>query len=119
MCSARDRYTLIEQSSNDRITCMQYSQKNFMRIIGNEQKNNGQNFWEILERIIGKISSIIGAGLTHGYATCFASLRGRDIEKTRNLGEIEPLIIFQYSICLWYIILILGFSDNLRYKESY
>ena len=35
-----------------------------MRIIGNEQKNNGQNFWEILERIIGKISSIIGAGLT-------------------------------------------------------
>ena len=35
-----------------------------MRIIGNEQKNNGQDFWEILERIIGKISSIIGAGLT-------------------------------------------------------
>ena len=34
-----------------------------MRIIGNDQKNNGQNFWEILERIIGKISSIIGAGL--------------------------------------------------------
>ena len=27
------------------------------------QKNNGQDFWEILERIIGKISSIIGAGL--------------------------------------------------------
>ena len=45
---------------------MQYSQKNFMRIIGNEQKNNGQNFWEILERIIGKISSIIGAGLVKG-----------------------------------------------------
>ena len=42
---------------------MQHSQKNFMRIIGNEQKNNGQNFWEILERIIGKILSIIGAGL--------------------------------------------------------
>ena len=34
-----------------------------MRIIGNEQKNNGKDFWEILERIIGKISSIIGAGL--------------------------------------------------------
>ena len=34
-----------------------------MKIIGNDQKNNGQNFWEILERIIGKISSIIGAGL--------------------------------------------------------
>ena len=34
-----------------------------MRIIGNEQKNSGQNVWEILERIIGKISSIIGAGL--------------------------------------------------------
>ena len=42
---------------------MQYNQKNFMRIIGNDQKNNGQNIWEILERIIGKISSIIGAGL--------------------------------------------------------
>ena len=63
MYSAKDRYSLIEQSSNYRITCMQYSQKNFMRIIGNDQKNNGQNFWEILERIIGKISSIIGAGL--------------------------------------------------------
>ena len=63
MCSAKDRYTLLEQSSNYRITCMQYSQKNFMRIIGNDQKNNGQYFWEILERIIGKISSIIGAGL--------------------------------------------------------
>ena len=47
MCSAKDRYTLIEQSSNSRITCM----------------HNGQKFWEILERIIGKISSIIGAGL--------------------------------------------------------
>ena len=42
---------------------MQYSQKNFMRIIDNDQKNNGQNICEILERIIGKISSIIGAGL--------------------------------------------------------
>ena len=39
------------------------NQKNFMRIIGTDQKNNRQNFWEILERIIGKISSIIGAGL--------------------------------------------------------
>ena len=58
ICSAKDRYTLIEQSSNYRITCMQYNQKNFMRIIGNDQKNNGQNFWDILERIIGKISSI-------------------------------------------------------------
>ena len=62
---AKDHYTLIEQSSNSRITCRQYSQKNFMRIIGNDQNNNGQNFWEILERIIGKISSIIGAGLIH------------------------------------------------------
>ena len=59
----KDRYTLIEQSFNSRITCMQYSQKIFLRIIGNDQKNNGQNFWEILERLIGKISSIIGAGL--------------------------------------------------------
>ena len=40
---------------------MQYSQKNFLRIIGNDQKN-GQNFWAILE-IIGKILSIIGTGL--------------------------------------------------------
>ena len=64
MCSAKDRYTLIEQSSN---TCIQYSQKNFMRIIGNDQKNNGQDFLEILERIIGKISSIIGAGLLNIY----------------------------------------------------
>ena len=63
MCSAKDRYILIAQSSNYRITCIQYSQKNFMRIVGNEQKKNGQNFWEILERIIGKISSIIDAGL--------------------------------------------------------
>ena len=60
----KDLYTLIEQSSNSKIICMQYSQKNFMRIIGNDQKNNGQNFWEILERIIGKISSIIGTGLS-------------------------------------------------------
>ena len=37
-----------------------------MRIIGNDQKNNGQIFWEILERIIGKISNIIGAGLLLG-----------------------------------------------------
>ena len=57
----KDPYTLIEQSLNSKITCMQY---NFMRIIGNDQKNNnGQNFWKILERIIGKNSSIIGIGL--------------------------------------------------------
>ena len=31
--------------------CNIASHKNFMRIIGNDQKNNGQNFWEILERI--------------------------------------------------------------------
>ena len=60
MCSGKDRYTLIEQSFNSRITCMQH---NLIRIIGNDQKNNGQNFWEILERIIGKILSIIGTGL--------------------------------------------------------
>ena len=56
----KDRYTLIEQSFNFRITCMQYSQNKFMRIIGNDQKNNGLNFWQILGRIKG---SIIGAGL--------------------------------------------------------
>ena len=66
MCSAKDRYTLIEQSSNYRITCMQYSLKNFMRIIGNGQKNNGQNFWEILERIIGKNFEHNRRRLTHG-----------------------------------------------------
>ena len=68
MLCQKDRYTLIEQSFNSTITCMQYSQKNFMRIIGNDQKNNGQNFWEVLERIIGKISSIIGAGLSTMYS---------------------------------------------------
>ena len=61
MCSAK---RLIYSNRTARITCMQYSQKNVMRIIGNDQKNNGQNFWEILERIIGKISSKIGAGLS-------------------------------------------------------
>ena len=72
MCSAKDLYTLIEQSSNSRITsCMQYSQKNFMKIIGNDQKNNGQNFWEILERIIGKISSIIYRRRPISYSTNF------------------------------------------------
>ena len=40
MCSAKDRYNLIEQSSNSRIICMQHSQKNFMKIIANDQKNN-------------------------------------------------------------------------------
>ena len=54
---------------------MQYSQKNFMRIIGNDQKNNGQNFWEILERIIGKIASIIGAGLS--YIAAYTRFIGR------------------------------------------
>ena len=47
MCSAKDLYTLIEQSSNSRITCMQCSQKNFMRIIGNDRAkflgNSGKN----------------------------------------------------------------------------
>ena len=66
MLCQKDGYTLIEQSFNFRITCMQYSQKNFMKIIGNDQKNNGQNFWEILERIIGKILSIISADLLPG-----------------------------------------------------
>ena len=50
----KDRYTLIEQSFNSRITCIQYSQKNFMRIVGSDQKNNGQIFLEILERILVK-----------------------------------------------------------------
>ena len=74
-----------------------------MRIIGNDQKNNGQNFWEILERIIGKISSIIGAGLTHGHATCFTSLRGKDLLRKR--GNRTPAnsqsyfsILFAYGI---------------------
>ena len=71
MLSQKDRYTLIEQSLKSRITYMQYSQKNFMRIIGNDQNNNGLIFWEILERIIGKISSIIGAGLDVPYFQIF------------------------------------------------
>ena len=49
---------------------MQCNQKNFMRIIGNDQKNNGQNFWEILERIISKISRIIDAGLVDSLQGC-------------------------------------------------
>ena len=67
MALPKDPYTLIEQSFNSRITYMQYCQNNLMRIIGNDQKNNGQNFWEILERIMGKILSIIGAGLQYNY----------------------------------------------------
>ena len=46
----KNLYTLIEQSVNSRITCMQHSQENFMRIV-------------VIKRIMGKISSIIGAGL--------------------------------------------------------
>ena len=41
----KDQYTLIEESCNSRNTYMQYSQKNFMRVIGNVQKNNGQIFF--------------------------------------------------------------------------
>ena len=46
-----------------------------MSMIGNDQKNNGLNFWEILERIIGKISSIIGAGLHSVITYCKLLLR--------------------------------------------
>ena len=45
-----------------------------MRIIGNDQKNNGQDFWEILERIIGKISSILSAGLVDSVNLTYAFL---------------------------------------------
>ena len=37
-----------------------------MRIISNDtriKKNNWQHFWEVQEGIMGKISSILGAGL--------------------------------------------------------
>ena len=68
----------MEQSPNSRITCMPYSQKNFMRIIGNDQKNNGQNFLEILERIIGKISSIIGAGVMMDFHKLSQNLNDHD-----------------------------------------
>ena len=66
---------------------MQYSQKNFMRIIGNKQKNNGQNFWEILERIIGKISSIIGAGLDLATRRLLDTVKKKDY----NIIAIEEL----------------------------
>ena len=49
-----------------------------MRIIGNDQKNNGENFWEILERIIGKIASIIyrrRPSLTSDYHSFFVALK--------------------------------------------
>jgi len=39
------------------------SSENYLGIIGYTQKNNKRKFWEILKRIIGKFSSIIGAGL--------------------------------------------------------
>ena len=42
MSSAKDRYT----PEFSVPACNNYSQKNFMRIIGNDQKNNGQNFWK-------------------------------------------------------------------------
>ena len=63
MCSAKDRYTLIEQSSNSRITCKQHSQKNFMRVMIKRIMG------KILERIIGKILSITGAGLFYSRNT--------------------------------------------------
>ena len=105
MCSAKDRYTLIEQSANSRITCMQYSQKNFMRIIGNDQKNNGLDFWEILERIIGKISSIIGAALL--------SYKGKQILWEAILKwYIAPLTLeFEALYCLYE-------QNILRYTEA-
>ena len=52
---------LLEYIDTELSACSIYSQKNFMRIIGNDQKNNGQNFG----KIIGKISSLIGAGLIY------------------------------------------------------
>ena len=59
MLCQKHRYTLMEQSFNSRITCMQYNLKIFMRIIDNDQKNNGK----ISGKIISKILSIIGTGL--------------------------------------------------------
>ena len=114
MCTAKDRYTLIEQSSNSKITCMQYSQKNSMRIIGNDQKNNGQNFWEILERIIDKISSIIGAGLILSkmftyYSQNYAGIIGAGLVKCVRDNFCEAscdqvfypavIIIWEYYVC--------------------
>ena len=64
---------------------MQNSQKNFMRIIGNDQKNNGQNFWEILERIIGKILS---AGLF----------------STNSRGDLFEKVLFLECIVLYGIV---------------
>ena len=107
MCSAKDRYTLIEQSSNYRITCMQYSQKNFMRIIGNGQKNNGQNFWDILERIIGKILSIIGAGLTEIH---FLSLR---VSYIHGLSRDTKYLTIDGQVCFyrWHLPMLLNQED--------
>ena len=87
MYSAKDRYTLIEQSTNSKITYMQCGQKNFITIIGNDQKNNGQNFWEILERIIGKISSIVGAGLMHKKSV----LSFRVVKESLRMSVVKPL----------------------------
>ena len=38
--------------------------KSIIGIIGDGIENNGKEVWEILERIIGKIKSIIGSGLS-------------------------------------------------------
>ena len=58
-----------------------------MRIIGNDQKNNGQNFWEILERIIGKISSIIGAGLGWTYSNASNSVKPNKNTKHNQFNQ--------------------------------
>ena len=106
----KDRYTLIEQSPKSRITCMQYSQKNFMRMIGNEQKNNVQGFWEILERIIGKISSIIGAGLRFTHlieVPVFKVLTVKSVIAIYTFYELSQFLgsivvgIYETGIC-WY-----------------
>ena len=49
-----------------------------MRIVGNDQKNN-ENIWgKILERIIGKISSIIGASIMMDFHKLSQNLNDHD-----------------------------------------
>ena len=80
-----------------------------MRIIGNDQKNNGQNFWEILERIIGKISSIIGAGLSGDSASdCIVLnmllLNGGLIFQDRKSFCEKLALLYYRAISLWLLI---------------
>ena len=49
------------------LRCIQLWYGNNMRIISNDKNNQYNIFWKVQEGIIGKISSILGAGLVDSY----------------------------------------------------